>query len=160
MIAVLTLFFVSVLLDGLSFIGSFPISVLAFSINYSVFLFWSYFIRNTDKNLKIKNVPLLCLKPYFEFYWIIISFFFIILSIAACFFFKPFTSGSLTGIPLVFLIITIISYKLLEKSILTAFISEGIRNNVDIKNTSLDSIYVDAREILTKKLIDTGRKGR
>lgn len=154
-LTVISLFFIMVLLDGDGAIVSFPVSVLAYSINYKVYLFWCYFVRYADKNLKIKNISLSCLKPYFEFYWIIISFFFILLSIFVCLTFRFNKSNTIEGITMCFLVITFISYIILRQSIIVAFISEGVRNNVDIKNTTLDSIYVNAREILTNKLINT-----
>lgn len=87
MLTLIALFILMILLDGSEFLGSFLASFVTFSINYNIYLFWRCFIKNADKDSKIKNISLRCLKPYFEFYWIIISFFLILLFIPTYFFF-------------------------------------------------------------------------
>jgi len=48
---------------------------------------------------------------------------------------------------------TLISYSTLDSICSNKFISEGIRNNSNIKNLKLDDIYQDLREVMLTKLI-------
>lgn len=164
---ILMILFSNLIIDGFGTYISFPLSWLAFSLIYKISLYWIFFVRDIDPNLSIKNIKISSVDVYFKNYFISIAVFFIISSILICFFPMYVMGGTIYRSAdasifrisyqynFLFLVLTIISSLILQKFIISKFITEAIKNNVDISNTNIDTLYGELRTILTKKLIDT-----
>lgn len=158
--------FSNILFDGFGTFISFPISWLAFSLIYKIFLYWIFFVRDADQNLSIKNIKISSVDLYFKNYFISIAGFFVISSILISFFpmyvietvygaREALTFRITIQYNFLFLVLTIISSLILQKFIISKLLVEGIKNNFSISNTNIDKLYEELRTILTKKLIDT-----
>ncbi len=133
--------------------------LMTYTILYQIYLVWSYFIKNADDTLKIKNISLASLRGCFIRLFkitrvVLILTFVLTLPFVWVFWRSDKSVGILCMASFLLLIYTFISCGIFLGIIKTKLTSMGIKNNAEFNASSLEEIYADARELLMKKLID------
>lgn len=123
--------------------------MITFSVWYPFILFYCYFLRNNGENIQIQGVHLKSLKRPLEFVFALNVLFIAIAIGITIYLFPHVVVGSFFV-----LLYSVFSINILEQYILAKLVSIGIKQNVSLKITEINTVYAEIREVLTKKLIN------
>ena len=136
--------------EGLILFCLSPMLIATVMFNQSYYMFYSCFLKYSD--IKLSNISLSCLKPYFKSFFYISSVLFLI-ALFSGFYLATLDNEFFALVPYIFSAIQIIVLVIFEGLMVMVIKTEFIKNNVDIKN--IDDQINDMRGILYKHLINS-----